>query len=206
MTVAPGVTTVDRQHLDIDPAEGSDLRKHPLIPDRVPCMVDPDAVRLYNKLKIRIQSRFGVLIEEFVGRRKRVDPHISYRDRLPFVQPDCVLNIHPVRKDCLQMLSRKNKLCPGKGMRPDLPCIMVDMIQMVMGAQESVDPFQILCRNRRGALSLRIGACKVINAHGSFRGLDQKSHLPEPSKRDRACMIRMVPVHICVHLLFTPYS
>ena len=151
--------------------------------------MDAHTVAFDDILQIRIQPGFRIFVQKLVGSRDRMDRHITERNRLPRVQTDRIYRTYPIAQNRIPVLFRKNKSGSGIGPRPDLPGIVIDMIQMIVGTQNDICSLQRFCRNGRRCLPVRIRCGVIINIHGSITGFYLQSHLPQPAKLHAALFL-----------------
>ena len=149
-------------------------------------MVDPDIVSLYDVLEIRVMPGDGIPVPEFVSRSDAGNGHIPDADFHPFINPGAVFRPDPVREHALHAVCRADKTGIREAPRPDLPRLMVDMVDMVMCTEKCVDPCHFLRRYRYRHQPSRIDRSIVINADHGLIHFDEESHLAQPPKDCRS--------------------
>ena len=87
------------------------------------------------------------------------------------------ISVSELRSKC-----RKYKLCIRTAPCPNPPCGMIDVVQMVMCAQKSVNAIHLSRCNRRRHLPARQFGSKIVNAEDRFTHFQQQAHLPQPPK------------------------
>ena len=81
------------------------------------------------------------------------------------------------------MQAGKDEFRAGAGPGPDLPGFVVDMVQVVVVAEEGVDAFHLRGGDRRRGQALRSVGGEVIHAQHGAAQLDEQAHLAEPPER-----------------------
>ena len=149
ITVSFPIPSVDRKDCRVDFAKGLQLGQHALISNGITCMVDTDSVPFDHVLQAGEQSRFWVGRKKFMRGGNGMDCYVANAANFPVCQSQASFRRNAVRQNALHMKPRENKLRVGTAMRPDLPCFMIDMIQMIMRTKKSVDCCHFFSRNRR---------------------------------------------------------
>ena len=145
-------------------------------------MIEAHTVPFNDVLKAGIQAGNRIRIQKLVGGGDGPYGDSSHPEAVPVIHAEASVRLHAIRQDFLPVILRKDELRAGAGPGPGPPGRMVYMIQVIMGAQEQIDPRHFLHGNRRSDLPPRQIGSKIINAENGFPHFDQQAHLTEPLK------------------------
>ena len=116
-----------------------------------------------------------------MGGRYGMHGNIPYLQGISGIHTQSIFFIHPVGSYLFPEKLRKYEFCLRSCLSPDLPCFMIDMIQMIMCPQKGIDPFKLACRYRHRSLPVFIIGCIIVNTNRCLPRFYHKPHLSEPS-------------------------